>query len=216
MSQHASIKAFIHGRSFSLHHSYSSLRKRIGRSINRRVGHLMLSAMSRVSDRVPVKGGEVEGRKMAMSTSSLPPGLRYPTSRSSRTGREQMRARKLEDEMIASSIQANSRTVEGDRNFLVPEFNTLNRTTLGNARIQPPSSASAMVKTSAHLKDNEWVWYPGELAGSGKIFFHASTSAGCLKFILPKRCFRARGTQDLETRQHRLRVLGLSCRRSAM
>ena len=93
----------------------------------------MLSAMSRVSDRVPVKGGGVEGRKMSMSTSSLPPGLRYPTSKSSRAGREQMRARKLDDEMIASSIQTDSRAVEGDQKFLVPEFNTLNRTTLENA-----------------------------------------------------------------------------------
>ena len=75
--------------------------------------------MGRKNDKVPLKGGEVEGRKMATSTSSPLLGLRHPTSRFSRTGREQIRARNLEDENenTSPSIKTDSRTVEGNEGY---------------------------------------------------------------------------------------------------
>ena len=66
--------------------------------------HFITPAVIRVIARIPVKGGEVEGRKMAPSI-PLMRDPRNPMSRSSRTCREQMRARKLEDEKGVSSIQ---------------------------------------------------------------------------------------------------------------
>ena len=51
--------------------------------------------------RLPVNGGEVEGRKMALSGMPVP---RYPISRSLRIGREQMRTRSSEAGKGVTSI----------------------------------------------------------------------------------------------------------------
>ena len=89
-------------------------------------------------------------------------------------------------------------------------------TTLENARIQLPSSASAVAITCTQPKDNEQVWYAGDLAESGKVFFHALMSLEYSNSILPNRYFRAHGTHDLETRQHCLRASRSLRRRSTM
>jgi len=60
------------------------------------------------------------------------------------------------------------------------------------------------------------VWCAGEFAGFGKVFFHAFRLRFRFMLIVPKRCFRVRGTHDLETRQHRSSVFGSSRRRSIM
>ena len=49
------------------------------------------------------------------------------------------------------------------------------------------------------------------VGGSGNAFFHDSRCSAEWIPILPKRCFRVRGTRDLETRKHFLSVSGLSC-----
>jgi len=49
---------------------------------------------------------------------------------------------------------------------------------------------------------------------SGNVFFHNLTSGLERNSISANRCFRVRGTHDLEVRQHVLSVSGLSCRRS--
>ena len=60
------------------------------------------------------------------------------------------------------------------------------------------------------------VWCAGEFAGFGKVFFHASRSGSRCMLTTPKRCFRVRGTHDLETRQHCLSAPGSSRRESTM
>lgn len=147
---------------------------------------------------------------------STGPGSRCPISRSSRAGREQTKARNLEDEMVPRPIQRFKNRRKREGTLLIPEFDTFNRTTLENARVQPPSPASPMVKTSTQPMNSERVWRPGELAGSGKASFHASTSARWNNRIRRKRCFRVHETHDLETRQHRSRVFRSSHRRSTI
>ena len=59
-------------------------------------------------------------------------------------------------------------------------------------------------------------WDAGEFVGSGKVFFHDSNAWAEWKKILANIYRRVRGTHDLETRQHCLRVSRSLYRRSTM
>jgi hypothetical protein len=91
-------------------------------------------------------------------------------------------------------------------------------TTLRKVRIQPPSSASAVVTCGGPLMKRVRVWWAGECEGSGKVFFHRSTVEDLLaqNWTLAKRWVRVRWTHDLETTQQALSVVGLSCKWSTM
>ena len=79
-----------------------------------------------------------------------------------------------------------------------------NRSTRGNPASQLPSPASSRLRQTLRVR----VLYPGELAGSGNTFFHDFRRPPDEKRTSAKRCFRVRGTHDLETRQHCFSVWG--------
>ena len=56
----------------------------------------------------------------------------------------------------------------------------------------------------------------GDFTGLGKFLFHLSKSPEYLKLTHLKRCFRVRGTHDIETRQQVLSASRLSCKKSVM
>ena len=72
--------------------------------------------------------------------------------------------------------------------FLVP-LHTSKCTTLENARIQLPSSASAVAMTYTQPKDNDQVWCAGELAESGKVFKPRIDGIGTVELYPPKKVF---------------------------
>jgi hypothetical protein len=90
-------------------------------------------------------------------------------------------------------------------------------TTLRKVRIQPPSSASAVVMCGGSPMKSARVWWAGECEGSGKVFFHRSMGDFWTQnSTLAKRWVRVRWIHDLETTQQTLSVVGSSCRWSMM
>lgn len=149
VSENFSTIAMVHRRSSGRHNVQSSFRKRapFGSSKSRCAMGSIPPFKSRT--RVPVNGGEVKGWKVKSSSLS---SAQFNTLRSSRSGREQTSLRRSEGEKpseTAQEIQGRVRSCGSNRKrkYLVPR--TLKHTTLENAWIQPPSSATAVGMTSA-------------------------------------------------------------------
>lgn len=142
----------------------------------------------------------------------MSPGLETP--RSSRRGNEQTRSKISDDGRVGETTRRDLTVGERLRKAFspgsprpgLPHTHTSNRVTLVNDRIQPPSSASPALMTSAQPTSRKRVWWAGETTGSGKVFFHNSSLREVPNLTSLKRCFRVRGTHDFETREHSLSV----------
>ena len=140
--------------------------------------------------------------------------------RSSRRGNEMVRLRTCEggrvikyrwrDLMKGENSWNGTREVESGP----PAPYTARCATREKPLIQPPASASAAVTTWRQPMNRILVYRAGEVEGSGNISFHVCRHSTVMILTSKKRCFRARGTHDLETRQQLLRTRSALYRRS--